>query len=248
MPNPSPHSRHPIRLLINGARGRMGALVAALAQADSQRFTLAAQRDQGDDDVDILAAAQRAGGIDVVIDFSSDAGASDACRLARQWHAALLVGSTGLAPATHALLDQAARSIAVLAAPNTSLGVAVLAHVASEAARLLGPSFDIDITETHHAMKKDAPSGTALRLAKALRERGGETGARMRDERIASVRIGEVIGEHTIHFTGPGERLTMTHSATSRDLFARGALQAAAFLAGKPPGRYTIEQALGIER
>jgi len=124
----------------------------------------------------------------------------------------------------------------------------VLAHLAAEAARLLGSEggagFDIDIVETHHTMKKDAPSGTALRIAAALRQRGR---ANLPDDRIHAIRSGDIIGEHEVRFAGPGERITLIHSATSRDLFARGALQAAAFLARQPAGWYTIEQALGIE-
>jgi len=217
----------------------MGALLAAMARERASRCVIAARRDVGD-------AARVAAAIDVVVDFSSDAGARDACRIALQRRAALLVGSTGLSAGTRSMLDAAAKSIAVLVASNTSPGVAVMAHVAAEAARLLGPGFDIDIIETHHAAKKDAPSGTALRLANALRERGGAAGARLDDRRIHSIRAGDVVGEHVIHFAGPGERLTLSHAATSRELFARGALRAAEYLAGKPAGRYTIEQALGI--
>jgi 4-hydroxy-tetrahydrodipicolinate reductase len=230
---------HPIALLINGARGRMGVLLARLASDDS-RFHIAAQRDQGD------AAKPIKGSIDVVIDFSSEAGCLDAVQVAREHRAALLVGTTGLSLVAQRAVDDAAKSIALLQAPNTSLGVAVLAHLAAQAARLLGPAFEIDIIEMHHAHKKDAPSGTALRLAKAMRERG-DAAARLPDDRIHALRAGDIIGEHSIQFTGPGERLTLTHQASSRELFARGALHAAAYLAGKPPGRYTIEQALGIE-
>jgi 4-hydroxy-tetrahydrodipicolinate reductase len=229
-----------IRLLINGARGRMGAQISRMAGEDS-RFYVMAQRDAGDADPPRDAA------IDVVIDFSSDAGARDALRFALAHGAALLVGSTGLTDQTRRALDDAAGRIALLVAPNTSLGVAVLAHLAGEAARLLGPAFDIDIIETHHTRKTDAPSGTALRLAAALRQRGGEAGARFADQRIHAIRSGDVVGEHEVRFAGPGERLTLIHSATSRELFVRGALHAAAFLARKPAGRYTIEQALGIE-
>ncbi len=248
-------SSTPIRLLINGARGRMGAAIARLASADS-RFSIAAQRDAEDAPAlseDITRAsrsiAATTGRIDVVIDFSSDAGARDACRLALEHGCALLVGTTGLSEVTRAAFHEAGKTIAVLIAPNTSLGVAVLSHLAAEAARLLGPEFAIHISETHHIMKKDAPSGTALRLAKAIRERGGGVGSRgagFDDASIESIRTGDVIGDHTINFTGPGERITLAHSATSRDLFARGALHAAAFLAHKPAGRYTIEQALGV--
>lgn len=226
-----------IRTLVNGARGRMGAMICRVVEADF-RFSLVAPRDLGDADPPHDAA------IDVVIDFSSDAGARDAIRLALAHRAALLVGSTGLSGDTLRAVDEASRTIAVLRAANTSLGVAVLAHLAAEATRLLGPDFDVDIIETHHMHKKDAPSGTALRLASAIRAAGGD---RLTNDRIHAIRSGDVIGEHEIRYAGPGERLTIAHSATSRELFVRGALRAAAFLAGKPAGLHSIEQALGIE-
>lgn len=230
----------PIRLLINGSRGRMGAQISRVAAEDS-RFDVVAQRDHGD------APPTAGAALDVVIDFSSDAGAQEACAIALEHRAALLVGSTGLQADTRSALDAAARSIAVLIAPNTSLGVAVLAHLAAEAARLLGDAFDIDIIETHHVHKKDAPSGTALRLAAAIRGSGPQQARRLTDDRLHALRSGDVIGEHEVRFAGPGERIALTHSATSRELFVRGALQAAAFLAGKPAGKYAIEQALGVE-
>jgi 4-hydroxy-tetrahydrodipicolinate reductase len=226
--------------MLNGARGRMGAAIFRMASKDS-RFVIAAQRDVGD------APTPATIPCDVVIDFSSDAGARDAATLALERGAALLVGSTGLSQLTLAALHEASRDIALLIAPNTSLGVAVLAHLTAAAARMLGPDFAIAISETHHTMKRDAPSGTALRLARALRERGGKAGAAFDDAAIHSIREGQVIGDHSVTFTGPGETITLSHSATSRDLFARGALNAAAFLAGKPAGRYSIEQALGVE-
>lgn len=239
----------PLRLLINGSRGRMGAMISRMAAEDS-RFRVVAQRDAADAGQADAAAPLRTANaaeenIDVIIDFSSDEGVRDACALAQAHHAALLVGSTGLSEQTHRMLEETSRSVAVLIAANTSLGVAVVAHIAAEAARMLGPAFDIDIVETHHTKKKDAPSGTALRLANALRERGGEAGKAITDDRIHALRSGDVVGEHEIRFAGPGERITITHSATSRELFASGALRAAAFLAGKPAGKYTIEQSLG---
>lgn len=232
----------PIRLLINGAHGRMGAMIFRMAAEDS-RFRVVAQRDAGDA---APAPPPERGAVDVIIDFSSDAGAQDACALALAHHAALLVGSTGLTEQTLRALDGASRSVPVLLAANTSLGVAVVARIAAEAARMLGQAYDIDIVETHHTKKKDAPSGTALRLARALRENGGAAGNRFSDDRIHALRSGDVVGEHEIRFAGPGERITITHSATSRELFASGALRAAAFLAGKTAGKYTIDQMVGL--
>jgi 4-hydroxy-tetrahydrodipicolinate reductase len=179
---------------------------------------------------------------DVVIDFSSDAGVATAIDLASRCGAALLVGTTGLSPATHGALRKESERRAVLVAPNTSLGVAVLARLAADAARALGPAFDVSIVEAHHNRKKDAPSGTALRLASAIRA----AGAALPEDQVLAVRGGDVIGEHTVRLSGPGEYLELTHRAVTRDLFVLGALRAAAWLKGRPAGWWTMEDALGL--
>ena len=130
-----------------------------------------------------------------------------------------------------------------MVAPNTSLGAAVLVHLATVAARLLGPEYQVNLIEVHHTGKRDAPSGTALRIAEALRR---EAGADLPPERIHAIRSGDVVGEHTVELAAAGERLRLCHLATSRDLFARGALRAAAWLHGRPPGRYAIEEVVGL--
>jgi 4-hydroxy-tetrahydrodipicolinate reductase len=179
---------------------------------------------------------------DVVVDFSSDAGTMRAIQIASKAHAALLVGTTALTSTTReALRDESTRR-AVLIAPNTSLGVAVLSRLCAMATRALGKNFDISIAESHHAQKKDAPSGTALRLASAIRDAGGT----LRDDQIVSMRGGDIIGEHLVRFAGPGEVLELSHRATSRDLFARGALHAARWLTGAPAGLWTMDDALGL--
>ena len=226
-----------IQLVIHGGKGRMGSRLCALAVDDS-RFTLVAAVDVDSPPPGDLSR------VDVVIDFSSESGTSQAVKLARQWSAALLVGTTGLSAQTLVALDDASHSVPVLLAANTSLGVAVMTHLAAEAARLLGTEYDIDIVETHHAMKKDAPSGTALRIARALRDGAGVI---LPAERIHAMRSGDVIGEHEVIFSGLGERIKFSHSATNRDLFVLGALRAAAWLAGQQPGLYTINQALGLD-
>src|SRR5262249_18352988 len=153
------------------------------------------------------------------------------------------------------LLDEAARVVPVLWAPNTSVGVQVLAELVTQAAHKLGLAFDVEIVEAHHRAKVDAPSGTADRLRRAVAEArqglrpvpggGGNGGPRRADEiGVLALRGGDVIGDHTVHFLGPGERLELTHRATNRDLFARGALQAARFVTGKPPGRYAMADVL----
>lgn len=225
-----------IRLAINGARGRMGTRLCALARDDG-RFAVVATIDPTDDDGGVC---DRATAVDLVIDFSSDAGARDAAALARDHDAALLVGTTALAPDTTDTLRDLARSVPVMVAPNVAAGVAVLTRIARDAAAALGEPLDVDLVETHHAGKRDQPSGTALRLAQTLRR----DGVRLPDERIHSIRLGDVIGEHTVHLAAPGERLVITHVATSRDLFARGALRAGAWLVQQRPGLYAIEDSL----
>jgi 4-hydroxy-tetrahydrodipicolinate reductase len=226
--------------MVHGARGKMGARLVAVARDDNARFNVVAAHDVHDSEqADRLAP----GSVDVLIDFSSDQGARRAASVARSLRCALLVGTTGLSQDSLDFIEQAARSVAVMVAANTSLGVAVLNHLSAEAARLLGPEFSIDVIEAHHTAKRDAPSGTALRLTQALRDRAGVEVPR---ERVHSVRAGDIIGEHSIQFAGPGEILCISHSATNRDLFVRGALRAAAWLCGKPAGRYTIEQSLGL--
>jgi len=228
-----------IRLAINGATGRMGALTCTLARDDS-RFELVARIGR---DHNVIAGDCDAP-IDVVIDFSTDQGTRDATMLAIQRSAALMVGTTGLSRQTLSAIEVASQTIPVMLAPNTSSGVAVMIHLVSEAARLLGPDHDVDIVEVHHSGKRDAPSGTALRIAESIRERAG---FELPADRIHAIRAGEVIGEHTVEFFSAGERIRVAHVATSRDLFARGALDAAAWLHGRSPGSWTVEQSMGLE-
>ena len=232
-----------IRLAVNGAAGRMGARVCALAR-DDPRFTLVSQigrTTRGGESQTSVAPADVP--VDAVIDFSADEGARCAAELAVRHGAALLVATTGLSRQTLSVIEVAARSIPAIVAANTSIGAAVLNHLAVAAAMLLGPTYEVNLVEVHHARKRDAPSGTALRIAETLRR---EAGVELPDERVHAIRTGDVVGEHTVEFAGPDERIKICHFATNRDLFARGALFAVAWLQGHPPGRYTIEQSLGV--
>lgn len=241
-------------IIVHGATGRMGSRIIALAALDpSVRVAGAIDapdsprigEESGAPGVRVTTAKNLGGmGVfdGVVIDFSSDAGARAACEFARSKRAALLVGTTGLSDSTRAELRAAAADIPVLVAPNTSLGVAVVARVVQAAARALGPSFECSIVEAHHSRKKDAPSGTALRLAQAVRSAGHA----LRDDQVVAIRGGDVIGEHTVRFAGAGEYIEITHRATTRDLFALGAINAAKWLAQRSAGSYTIEDMLGM--
>jgi 4-hydroxy-tetrahydrodipicolinate reductase len=228
-----------IRLAINGARGRMGRRISSLARAD-ERFQLVAALAREDMEEEASATGGRC---DVLVDFSSPSGAERAARFALRHEAALLVGTTGLSRQNLDVLEDAARSLPVMIAPNTSPGAAVLTHLAAVAARLLGGDFDVNLIEKHHAGKRDAPSGTARRLADLLRE---TVPVPLPPDRVHSIRGGDIVGEHAVLFAGPGECLEILHSVANRDVFAAGALRAAAWLCGKPPGRYTIEDAFGL--
>jgi 4-hydroxy-tetrahydrodipicolinate reductase len=199
-------------------------------------------------------------GCDVYIDFTTPDATGAAARVAREHKVAAVVGTTGLGRPAEEALEALAGVAPVLVAANFSLGVNLLLVLAETAARALGSDFDLEIVEAHHRHKRDAPSGTALALARALAagraveldqvlttSRSGEVGARPDGEiGVVAVRGGDVIGDHTAFFLGDGERLELTHRAGSRDLFAAGALRAAAWLASRPPGRYTMRDVLGL--
>jgi 4-hydroxy-tetrahydrodipicolinate reductase len=252
-------------IIVFGATGRMGSRIIALASED-RAFALrgAVVREGSSRDGERIAPAhgrpsdekthaeftlktpknieKSAISAHVVIDFSADDGAPHALALAQRTGAALLVGTTALSDRSLAMLRAAAGSRAVLVAPNTSLGVSLLSVLVQTACRALGPDYHCAIVEAHHAAKKDAPSGTALRLAQAARDGGSD----VRHDQILAIRAGDVIGEHTIRLTGPGEYIELVHRATTRDLFARGALRCAAWLRGKPPGWYTMHDVVGL--
>lgn len=239
----------PLKLAIVGAQGRMGQALIAALENDS-RFSLTALVVRpssvvagATDPVSGLVYGSDLGAVlphcEVVVEFAraeSVVATASACAVAGK---PLVAGSTGLDHAAHHALDQAADRVAVLQAANFSPGVTVLTHLAAQAARAL-PGFVVEIEETHHVHKKDTPSGTASRLADAVRAAGVEPG-------IVSHRLGEVIGDHAVSFSSPGERLTLAHHAVHRQLFARGALLAARWLAGRPAGRYSMEQVLGLK-
>jgi 4-hydroxy-tetrahydrodipicolinate reductase len=198
---------------------------------------------------------------DAVIDFSVPPASLAALRAAADGGVAYVCGTTGFSAAERAELDALAKRIPIVWAPNFSVAVNVLAHLVGEATRLLGAGFDAEIVELHHAAKRDAPSGTALRLAAAVAEargrnldtalvvaRSGETGARPADAiGVQALRGGDNPGEHTVLLLGRGERLELTHRAATRDHFAAGALRAARWATGRAPGLYGMERVLGLD-
>ena len=226
------------RLLIHGASGRMGRALLRLAQArDDVQVTAAASlsgapiAEAGEVPVFAAAALGDAPGFDVVIDFSLPDAFDDLLAHCVTHGRALLSGTTGLSAGQQAALAAAGERIPVMWASNYSAGVAVLAELVRLAAAAL-PGWDADIVEAHHTLKKDAPSGTALTLGAAVEAGRGSP------PHYASLRAGDIVGEHTVQFSGAGERLELVHRATHRDIFARGALDAAVRLAQLGPGRH----------
>lgn len=230
-----------VRIGLFGATGRMGRAIAEVLS--------------GRDDAAIVADAP-----DVYVDFSAPDALEKHISEALSAGKPILVGTTGLTADHQRMIDEAAARIAVLQAANTSLGVNLLAHIVRETAARLGEEWDIEIVEMHHRHKKDAPSGTGLLLGRAAAEgRGVDLGAvsdRCRDglgEReagrigFAALRGGSVAGDHQVIFAGEGERLELGHRAESRAIFAQGAVRAALWLAGKPAGRYTMNDVLGLD-
>jgi 4-hydroxy-tetrahydrodipicolinate reductase len=197
-------------------------------------------------------------GADVVIDFTAPQASLQHAQLCAEKGVALVVGTTGFTPQAKAELARHAQATPILLAPNMSVGVNVLFRLVAQAARALGPEYEIEIVETHHRQKRDSPSGTALRLAEVaadalgldprtacVYERHGDVGARKPGTiGVQALRGGDVVGDHTVFFFADGERLELTHKATSRDNFARGAVRAARFLVGRRPGLYDMQDVL----
>jgi 4-hydroxy-tetrahydrodipicolinate reductase len=233
----------PIRILIHGATGRMGQALLRLASGrDDLQVVAAVSRGKPAqrviDGLPYFALSELHGvpAFDVAIDFSLPAGLDAVLALCVERGVPLVSGTTGLAASQQLALDAAASRIPVLLAANFSLGVTVLGDLVERAATVLR-AWDCDIVESHHKHKLDAPSGTALALGVRAEQGGAQP-------RYASLRAGDIVGEHTVQFTGPGERIELIHRATSRDVFARGALHAAAWLAGQEPGRYRLRDML----
>jgi len=237
---------------IIGHKGRMGqALMKAIAAAGHE---MSGGVDQGEQPGPLATRS------DVLIDFSAPDALAANLAAARVAGIPILIGTTGLGEDHHRMIDESSHYLPVLQTGNTSLGVTLLAHLVREAATRLGPDWDIEIVEMHHRMKVDAPSGTALLLGEAAAQgrgidlasntesgRDGLTGARRQGAiGFAALRGGTVAGDHSVIFAGDKERITLTHNAENRMIFAHGAVKAAEWLIGKEPGRYTMPQVLGL--
>ena len=231
---------NPIRVLVHGASGRMGRAVLRLAAEDARVRVVAAVSRSGaaGEGVPGFASAQldESPEFDVAIDFSLPGAIPGLLALCVARRAALVSGTTGLDPELRASMAEASRTLPVLWASNFSLGVAVLVKLLEQAAASL--PWPVSITETHHVHKLDAPSGTAITLAAAVAQVRGET------PHIESIREGQVVGTHRIRLSGPGEVLELEHAASDRDIFARGALEAAVRLVERSAGAWTLADLL----
>ena len=267
----------PVRVVVCGVAGRMGGRVLHAVRGEEGMLVVGATERPDSPQVGLDAGAVAGGplagvpvsgsleaalerGADVAIDFTAPAAAPHHAQVCAARKVALVLGTTGIAAQARAEIAGRAREVPIVLAPNMSVGVNALFRLVGEAARALGPAYEVEIVETHHRGKKDAPSGTALRLAEvaadALKldrgtafvyERRGETSARRPGTiGLQALRGGDVVGDHTVFFLADGERLELTHRATSRDNFARGAVRAARWVTGKPPGLYDMQDVLGF--
>lgn len=263
------------RIAVFGAGGKVGrAIVRAVGTHPGTVLTAAIERpdspDLGQDAGQLaglpangvrLASTPPATGIaDVWIDFTVPKATMANVQAAVLAKAAMVIGTTGLNEADKSVIQDASRNIPIVFTPNFSVGVNVLLQLVADATRLLGETYDVEIVETHHRAKRDAPSGTALRLAEAVAdasgrnlakdarfERHGDIGPRTLAEiGMQTLRGGDVAGDHTVHFLGQGDRIEITHRATSRDTFAQGAIRAALWLGQKPKGLYDMRNVLGL--
>jgi len=243
----------PLRLLVNGAKGRMGQAIIACAKLDPE-VRVTGEVDAGDDFGGALSGA------DAVIEFSHHTVTVPVARACAGAGRLLVIGTTGHTDAELEQIRFAGKAIPVVFAPNFSVGVNALFWLTQKAAEILGPDFDLEVVEMHHRLKKDAPSGTARRLAEILagvrglqysgdvrHGREGITGERTSHEiGMHALRGGDVVGDHTVIFATQGERVELTHKASSRDTFARGAIRAAKWARGRQPGLYDMQDVLGL--
>ncbi len=243
-----------IKVIVCGIAGRMGSAISHLMKS-SRDFSLVGGVEKEEDLSKIILKG------DVVIDFTEPAATLKNISIAVQNKKPLVIGTTGFTEEEKKKITEASKKIPVVFSSNMSVGVNVMWKIIADAAKALGSGFDIEVLEMHHRLKKDAPSGTALTTAEVLAKAAGRNlskdaiyarhgliGKRKLGEiGIQTLRGGDVVGDHTVYFAGLGERLEITHRATSRDTFAQGALRAAAWLVGKKPGLYTMQDVLDLK-
>jgi 4-hydroxy-tetrahydrodipicolinate reductase len=264
------------KVIVAGAAGRMGKRIGFMVHEHKELTLAAGFEQQGNPDlgrdigevggygkIGVTIASDLASVIaqgDVIIDFTFHESTMQFARIAAAHGKAMVIGTTGLTQKHLDELKELSKNFACVQSPNMAVGVNVLFKVAAKMAAILGDAYDVEIVEAHHRMKKDAPSGTALKLGEVIAqalgrdlgkvgvyERHGMIGARTDQEiGIQTIRAGDIVGEHTVYFAGAGERLEISHRAHSRDNFARGAALAAAWVAKQPKGLYTMFDVLGL--
>lgn len=264
-----------INVVVCGAAGRMGRRLSALILGSDDLALVGGTEAAGSPgvgrDLGVLTGVGEVGvmavealedvvsGCDVVVDFTTPEATLHTAEVAAAHKKALVVGTTGLSAQQSARFSELVAAVPCVFAPNYSVGVNLLFRLAGEAARILGRDYDVEITEAHHRLKRDAPSGTAKRLAQSVAEAlsrdldhvavYGRQGIGQRSDQeigIHAVRAGEIVGDHTVLFAGTGERIELTHRAQNRDTFATGALRAVRFVAKSSPGLYDMQDVLGL--
>jgi len=266
----------PAAIGVPGAAGKMGRMIVkVISETPSTRLAAALERAESPSlgvDVGLLAGIGNTGVLvesqlasvlekaEVLVDFTAPEATASTARHASERNVAMVIGTTGLSGPELQAIWKAAERVPIVMSANMSLGVNVLFGLLAQAAKALGDAYDVEVVELHHRLKKDAPSGTALAMARVLAEalgrdlaaearygREGQVGARTQKEiGVLAVRGGDIVGEHTAYFCGLGERLELTHKASSRETFARGAVRAAEWVRGRPPGLYDMQDVLGL--
>lgn len=222
-----------VKLCVSGSKGKMGQRIIALAKEDDELKVSAEFDVDGDAESSISSG-------DCLIEFTAPKATMDHLALCEKLNKAMVIGTTGLSEAEKNKIKEASKKISIVFSPNMSVGVNLLFKMVEDAAKILGQDYEVNILEAHHAEKKDAPSGTAKEMARIVKSVAGSA-----EVPIDSVREGEIVGEHTITFESDMDLLEITHSAKTRDIFAKGALLAAKFAAGKKSGLYTMKDVLG---
>jgi dihydrodipicolinate reductase len=223
-----------VKICVSGSKGKMGSRIIELSKDDAE-LELAGSFDIGDEAEASVAAS------DCLIEFTSPEATMEHLMLCEKLGKAMVIGTTGLADAEREKVQSAARKIPVVFSPNMSVGVNLLFKMVADAAKVLGTEYHVEVVEAHHTEKKDSPSGTAKEIARIVKELKGDG-----DVPIESIREGEIVGEHTITFDSDVDTIEITHSAKTRDIFAKGALKAAKWLAGKSNGLYTMKDVLAL--
>jgi len=266
-----------IKIAVSGAAGRMGGRVITAVKEDTELELCGGLERPGHPyigmDAGLSAGCGALGvaitdnlnelvkGCDVLIDFSAPVVSLKNLEVCGLNGKAMVIGSTGFTPEEMSLARELARNIPVVLAPNMSVGVNAVFKILKDAAKILGDDFDVEIVEAHHRMKKDSPSGTAIRMGEVVAEalgrdygkvanyhRQGICGERTKEEiGMQTIRGGDIVGEHTVYFIGMGERIEITHRAHTRDMFSRGAARAAKWVAGRKPGLYDMQDVLGLK-